>query len=93
MQIPELGDKKDQRSWVHHPSLIALIGATLDSDRAWKFRPAPPFTSFVTISLCLLCWDLSQENPGPFQDGVFTQSQATGMNRHPENTWLVHVCR
>lgn len=62
-----------------------LIGATLDSDRAWKFRPAPPFTSFVTICLCLLCWDLSQENPGPFQYGVITQSQAPGVNRHPEN--------
>lgn len=80
----QLGDNKDQKSLVHHSTRHMLIGAALDSGQGWKIHPAFLFTAFVTISLCFFSWDLSRENPKPFQYGTVTESEAVRKNRHLE---------
>lgn len=47
-----------------------FIGVPWNSGQGWKTQPPPPFTSFVTISLCFLCWDVFQKNPRPLQRGA-----------------------
>lgn len=62
--VGQLGDNRDQKS--NGASLLThhmLIRVTWDSGQGWKTHPALPFTGFVTISLCFLCWNMSQENP------------------------------
>lgn len=63
-----------------------LIGATLDAGQGWKILFVPPFTGFVTVRLCFLSWDLSQENPKLFQQGAATESQTIRINRHLQAT-------
>ena len=61
-------------------------GAALDACQGWKVLFVPPFIGFVTLRLCVLLWDGSQENPKLVQPGAATESQTVRINRHLQAT-------
>lgn len=63
-----------------------LIGAALNAGQGWKVLFVPPFIGFVTICLCVLLWDFSQENPKLVQPRAATERQTVRINRHLQAT-------
>lgn len=86
------GDNKDQKSPACHVILHSSHGdgAALDAGQGWKVLFVPPFIGFVTIRLCVLLWDGSQENPKLVQPGAATELQTVRFNRHLQATESSH---